>query len=60
MSEDPPPYLSRQFVCERCAKAIEPSTDEALALLALERHFGLAPEKASLLCEECQREGRVQ
>lgn len=54
MSEDPPPpYLTRTFVCARCGNAFEPSPKEAEALLELERTFGLPPENASAVCEEC-------
>jgi DNA-directed RNA polymerase subunit RPC12/RpoP len=54
MSEDAPPYLpSRQFVCTRCGKAFEPPADEPEALAELERTFGLPPESASAVCEEC-------
>lgn len=53
MSEDVPPYLSRQFVCEVCGKTFEPSPLEAEALLELERTFGISGEQCSGVCEEC-------
>lgn len=56
MSEDPPVYLSREFVCEKCHRTFTPTGPELDALLAMERHFNLAPEQASLLCERCRHE----
>jgi hypothetical protein len=53
VSEDVPPYFIRQFVCTRCRKTFEPSLEEAEALAELERTFGLPPENASAVCEEC-------
>jgi DNA-directed RNA polymerase subunit RPC12/RpoP len=54
MSEDVPPYfVRREFVCTRCGKTFEPSPEEAEALAELERAFGLPPENASAVCEEC-------
>lgn len=54
MSEPPlPPYISREFVCSRCGRTFEPSLEEAEAMAELERTFGLPPENASAMCEEC-------
>jgi hypothetical protein len=55
MSEPPPPpYISREFVCQVCGKTFTPSAEESESLAELERTFGLKPESASATCEECQ------
>jgi hypothetical protein len=53
MSEDAPPYVARRFVCRGCGKDYSPPPEETEALAELERTFGLKPENASSLCDEC-------
>ena len=62
MSEDVPPYLPREFVCEVCGDPVKLSQKEAEALAALEREFpSLAGKPGAVLCERCrQRESLRQ
>lgn len=54
MSEPPPPpYLSRELVCQVCRKTWTPTPEEAESLGELERTFGLKADLMSAVCEDC-------
>lgn len=53
MSEDVPPYGTRELVCSMCGKTFEPNPLEAESLAELELTFGLKPNPMTAVCEDC-------
>jgi DNA-directed RNA polymerase subunit RPC12/RpoP len=56
MSEEPPYYGSRIFVCAKCHREFTPTLDEVEAMDFLELGFGLPKDQASMVCVECEKE----